>query len=169
MVGQIERVIEALEAAGVRYLIVGGVAVVLHGYLRTTADLDLVIQLDPPNALRAAAALTALGYRPRAPVALEEFARAEARGAWARDKQMTVFSLWDPATPTFEIDLFVTEPFDFDAVHGRAVRVRLDRTEAMVIALDDLIALKRASGRPRDLEDIEALEALRRDPGKEAR
>jgi uncharacterized protein (DUF1330 family) len=71
VVGEIERVLAALERAGVRYLVVGGVAVVLHGFLRTTADLDLVIQLDPANVRRALDALTDLGYQPRAPVPAE--------------------------------------------------------------------------------------------------
>ena len=94
MVGDIERVLDALNAAGVRYLVVGGVAVVLHGHLRTTADLDLVVQLDRDNVLRAMRALTGLGYRPRAPVAAEAFADEEVRESWVRDKGLTVFSLW---------------------------------------------------------------------------
>jgi hypothetical protein len=53
MVGEIEGILDALNQARVRYLIVGGVADVLHGYLRTTADLDLIIQLDRDNVLRA--------------------------------------------------------------------------------------------------------------------
>ena len=73
MVGDIERVLSALNTEGIRYLVVGGVAVVLHGHLRTTADLDLVIQLEPDNVRRAMRALTALGYAPRAPVQAEAF------------------------------------------------------------------------------------------------
>jgi hypothetical protein len=161
MVGEIEAVVEALNRAQVRYLVVGGVAVVLHGYLRTTADLDLVIQLAPDNALRAVKALAALGYRPRAPVNFEAFAQKEARESWLREKGLTVFSLWSPAHSTLEIDLFVSEPFDFEVVYARALRVPLERSEAMVIALDDLIALKRRVNRPRDQEDVAALETLK--------
>jgi hypothetical protein len=49
MIGEIEAVLDALNRAQARYLVVGGVAVVLHGYLRTTADLDLVLHLTPDN------------------------------------------------------------------------------------------------------------------------
>lgn len=73
MIGEIEKVIGALNQERVRFLVAGGVAVVLHGYLRTTADLDLVVQLDSSNVLRALRALGSLGYRPRAPVAPEDF------------------------------------------------------------------------------------------------
>lgn len=161
MVGEIEQALDALNRAGVRYLVVGGVAVVLHGYLRTTADLDLVVQLERDNVLRAMSALSALQFRPRAPVPAAAFAEHEARERWIREKGLAVFSLWSPAHPTLEIDLFVSEPFDFEAVYSRALRVALEMSEATVIALDDLIALKRRVGRPRDQEDIAALESLR--------
>ena len=160
MIGEIEGILDALNRAGVRYLIVGGVAVVLHGYLRTTADLDLIIQLDRDNVLRAIRTLQDHQYRPRAPVSAEDFAEVTIREQWIRGKGLAVFAFWSPAHPTLEIDLFVTEPFDFDAVYARALRVPLEKTEATVIALEDLIALKRGVGRPRDLEDIAALESL---------
>ena len=167
MVGEIEAVVDALNRAQVRYLVVGGVAVVLRGYLRTTAALDLVVHLAPDNALRAVKALAALQYRPRAPVNFEAFAQQEARESWLREKGLTVFSLWSPAHPNLEIDLFVSEPFDFEVVYARALRVRLERSEAMVVALDDLIALKRQVNRPRDQEDVAALEVLKGETNKE--
>jgi hypothetical protein len=156
----IEQVLAALEAAQVRYLVVGGVAVVLHGHLRTTADLDLVVELAPDNARRAVAALGSLGFRPRAPVPAEQFADAAARKAWVEEKGLTVFSLWSDRLPDVEVDLFVNEPFRFDEAYARAVRVPLDTTTVSVVSLADLVALKRASGRPVDLADVEALEAL---------
>ncbi|MDE2485347.1 MAG: hypothetical protein KGL32_08920 [candidate division NC10 bacterium] len=160
MVGEIEEILDALNQAHARYLVVGGVAVVLHGYLRTTADLDLIIQLDRDNVLKVIRTLQDHQYRPRAPVSAEDFAEPAIREQWIQDKGLAVFTLWSPAHPTLEIDLFVSEPFDFNAVYARALRVPLEKTEATVIALDDLIALKRGVGRPRDLEDITALESL---------
>jgi hypothetical protein len=62
----IGRILAALNEARVRYVVVGGVAVVLHGHLRFTADLDLVLALDRDNVLAALAALQGLGFRPRA-------------------------------------------------------------------------------------------------------
>jgi hypothetical protein len=160
MIGEIEGILDALNRARVRYLVVGGVAVVLHGYLRTTADLDLIIQLERDNVLRAIRALQDYQYCPRAPVSAEDFAEQAIREQWIRDKGLAVFTLWSPAHPTLEIDLFVSEPFDFDMVYARALRVPLEKTEATVIALEDLIALKRSVARPRDLEDVAALESL---------
>jgi predicted nucleotidyltransferase len=159
-VGAIEEVLAALNAARVRYLVVGGVAVVLHGHLRTTADLDLVVQLETENTLRAVAALTGLGYQPRAPVAAELLADPAARESWIRDKGMTVFSFSGSRFPGLEVDLFVAEPFDFEATFQRAIHVPLDETTAPVVALQDLLALKRAAARPIDLADIDALTSI---------
>lgn len=164
MVGEIERVLAALERAEVRYLVVGGVAVVLHGFLRTTADLDLVIQLHPDNVRRAIDALTALGYLPRAPVPASSFADEAMRRRWVREKNLRVFSFWSEAGP-LEVDLFAEEPFDFDEVYARAVRVRLGNVEVSIVPRGDLIALKRSVGRPVDLEDAERLQELGDDDG----
>jgi len=166
MVGEIEAVVVALNRAHVRYLVVGGVAVVLHGYLRTTGDLDLVLQLEPGNLQRAMAALKQLAYRPHAPVEVEAFADPVQRESWLRDKGLTVFSLWSPTHPVLEVDLLVREPFDFDLVYRRAVRVDLETTTATVISVEDLKTMKGRVGRPRDLEDGAALEALARGTGE---
>jgi len=160
MVSPIERVLAALNGADVEYLIVGGVAVVLYGHLRTTADLDLVLRLDADNVARALRALATIGYRPRAPVEAAQFADSAIRERWRREKNLRVFSLWSDAAPTLEVDLLVEEPFDFAAAYARATRVKLATTFAMVVPLDELLAMKRMAGRPRDVEDIAALRAV---------
>jgi hypothetical protein len=115
------------------------------------------------NILRAVEALTGLGYRPRAPVDPASLADAEIRRQWIRDKNLMVFSMWSPAHLDLEVDLFVEEPFDFEQVYSRALRVPLERIEITVVTLDDLIALKKTSGRPLDRQDAAALESLRTD------
>ena len=160
MVTSIETVLEAFNRAKVRYLVVGGVAVVLHGHLRTTADLDLVVQLHPSNLLKALQSLSEIGFQPRAPVPLEHLADPAIRKSWIEEKNMKVFSLWHPDLTAFDVDLFVEEPFDFDEVWARRIEVELDSTNASVIGLNDLIELKQKAGRPRDLEDVGALQAL---------
>jgi hypothetical protein len=122
--------------------------------------LDLVLDLSDDNAKRAIRALAELGYRPRAPVPAEDFVDPEKRLEWARGKGMTVFALWSDRFRELEVDLFVTEPFDFDAAWSRSVRVDLDSTTATVVGLQDLVALKEEAGRPIDRADIEALRQL---------
>ena len=72
----VSAIVEALNGAKVRYLVVGGLAVVAHGYLRFTNDVDLVIQLEPDNIRRTFEALSRLGYRPGVPITAEQFADA---------------------------------------------------------------------------------------------
>ena len=72
----VEAIVGALNAANVRYLVAGGLAVVAHGYVRFTADVDLILDFEPANVTRAMKALGSLGYRPRVPVTLNEFADA---------------------------------------------------------------------------------------------
>lgn len=69
-----ETTVRALNDAGVRHLVAGGLAVNAHGYLRFTKDIDVVIQLIPDNVTRAFAPLSTLGYTPVAPVTAEQLA-----------------------------------------------------------------------------------------------
>ena len=110
----VEAILRALNDAEVRYLIVGGLAVVAHGYVRYTADVDIVLDLKSENALRAIKALEAIGYRPLAPVDAADFADAEMRKTWHEEKGMLVFQMLNENRPETRLDLFVTEPFDFD-------------------------------------------------------
>lgn len=158
-------IVGALEEAGARYLIVGGLAVVAHGHLRFTADVDLMLSMDPDNLRRALPALDSLGYRPRAPVPLDDFLEASNRTRWAREKNMTVFSLFSDAHRATEVDLFLEPPIDFDTAWRRGVRKEVGSgVTATFCSLDDLIELKALTDRPRDREDIETLRRLK---GKE--
>jgi hypothetical protein len=161
--GSLSEIFRALDEADIRYLVVGGVAVVFHGHPRFTADLDLVLDLTPTNASAAIAILKGLDYRPRAPVPAEDFAKAEARARWREEKGLTVFSLWSPSYSGTEVDLFVEEPFDFEEAWSRRLDAVLDDgTTVHVVGIDDLRTLKLATGRPKDLDDIENLDQIAR-------
>lgn len=161
--GALTDIFRALDDAEVRYLVVGGVAVVLHGYPRFTADLDLVVELTASNASAAIAALQTLGYRPRAPVRAEDFADEDVRASWREDKGLTVFSLWSPSFPGTEVDLFVEEPFDFGEAWSRRLDALLeDGTTVHAVGIGDLRALKASVGRPKDMDDIAQLDAIAR-------
>src|SRR4051812_23769550 len=108
----VEAVIRGVNEGGGRYLIVDGFSVGAHGYMRYTADVDLILQLEEDNLRRAVAALAAEGYRPVVPVALEQFVDAEHRRQWIEEKKLTVFSLFSPQHPNTNVDLFVSEPLD---------------------------------------------------------
>ncbi|MBI3288754.1 MAG: hypothetical protein HYZ74_04470 [Elusimicrobia bacterium] len=158
-----EPIFAALNEAGVRYVVVGGLAVVLHGHPRLTADVDIVLDLEPAATRKAMSALKKLGLKARAPVDPAAFADPRLRESWARDKGMTVFNLYSPDNPLLSIDIFVREPMPFDSLWSRAKEVDLGQVHTRIASIEDLIAMKRAVARPQDMIDIEALEALRKD------
>ena len=160
-----EPLFDALNAAGVRYVIVGGLATVLHGHARLTADVDLVIDLAPGAARRAIEVLTRFGLRARAPVDPMAFADAAVRQDWVDQKGMRVFSLYDPSNPMLEVDLFAEHPIDFEELWLRSETITLARISVRIASLGDLIRLKRLAARPQDLADIEALELILRRRG----
>jgi len=158
----VQTIIKALNEAGVRYLVVGGLAVVAHGHVRFTADVDLVLDFDENNLGRAMEVFAGLGFRPRAPVPLQHFADAQIRQGWIRDKGLTVLSLFSDDHPLTEVDLFVADPLGFDEAYARRATLAVaPDVDATFVAVDDLIRLKRSAGRPQDLVDAEALDRLR--------
>lgn len=74
---------------------------------------------------------------------------------------MRVFSMWDPRRPLLEVDLLVDPPIPFEALRGRAAEVPFANLVLPVASIDDLIAMKRLAGRPKDEEDIAALTDIR--------
>jgi len=159
-------VIESFNEQDVSYVIVGGLACVLHGHARLTVDVDFIVRLDTDNALKAVNALIGLGYRSRAPVEPKEFADPKRREAWIREKGMTVLSFYNPGDPVVAVDLFVDYPVAYDLLLKRSEMKDLGGVQARVCSLDDLIAMKRRVGRPRDLEDVRILETIRSEQKK---
>lgn len=157
------KVFSALNAADVRYVVVGGVAVVLQGHARLTVDLDLVVELAAGPARRAVDVLLSLGFLPRLPVDPYEFADPAVRERWVRERHLQVFSLYHPDDPLQEVDLFATYPLPFDQLADGADTVELAGVQVPVASIAHLVELKRAAGRPRDLEDIDALLRLSED------
>lgn len=158
----IELIVGELNRKRVQYLVAGGLAVVAHGYVRFTADLDLLLAMDATNLAAAVSVLQELNYRPRAPVEFEQFIDPAHRLRWVEEKGLTVFSLFSPDHPATEIDLFVDPPLHFAEAYSRAVQVEVSPgIQATICSLDDLIDLKTRAGRPIDLEDIAQLRKLR--------
>jgi hypothetical protein len=145
-----------------------GLAVIMHGHLRATRDLDLVIGLQPDNCAKAMDALSGIGLRPRLPVSLADFADPAKREDWVTNRNMLVFQLWDPANPERSVDVFVREPMDFQAMRSEAVTKDLDGVPIRVASIRHLIQLKQSAGRPMDLDDIAALREIASETGQDA-
>lgn len=160
-VRSIETIVRTLNHAKVKYLIVGGVAVNVHGYERLTADIDLVVGLKRDNILRALHALKSAGWQLIIPVKPDDFANARLRESWRKEKNLVALKLWSDAHQRTPIDVFVYEPFDFAkefaAAEWRPIRGKIS---APVVSYSTLIAMKKEAGRDKDLLDIKQLKKL---------
>lgn len=161
--------LKALAIAKVRFVIVGGVAAVLHGVERLTFDLDLVVELEPESALAVVDAMLTLGYLARIPVDPRGFANPLIRAAWIEEKGLQVLSFWDPANRLAQVDIFVRYPINFEALWSRAAQTQLGGHEFRFASRRHLARMKREAGRPKDLADILALglDPLAMDDGDE--
>jgi predicted nucleotidyltransferase len=160
-VSQFIPIFRLLNDAEVRYIVVGGIATILHGYVRATADVDLVIDLHTEEAQKAIRTLSWHGFKPQAPVDPMQFADADQRARWVDEKNMEVFSLFHPQHPGLTVDLFARHPIPFESLWSRSIVMDLGGTRVRVCSIDDLIELKRLAGRPKDLVDIEKLSKIK--------
>lgn len=146
----VEHIFAALDAHGVDYVVVGGIAVQVHGHVRMTNDLDLIPSPTPANLKRLAEALNDLQARVLNPGS--EHLQIDAR-------MLPRATLWQLSTPDGDIDILHDAPgaAPFPQLRQRALTIAFGDIEIPIAGRDDLIKMKRASGRPTDLADIAAL------------
>ena len=150
-IGQLIGVLARHEVA---YVVIGGVATQVHGHRRTTMDLDLTPDPDPGNLSRLGDALAELEARPAEP----GFEGADI--PTADPERLAIAAVVPPLSTRYGQVHVLKEPKGgraFDQLRKAALVVDLDGTEVAIVSLDDLIRMKRAAGRPSDLDDIAAL------------
>jgi predicted nucleotidyltransferase len=149
----IPAIFDTLNQHGVRYLVIGGIAVQAYGHNRTTMDLDVIVAARSGDWQPLARALEALEADVRGPNVGKDIDVTDPR-------MLTIGVAYQLTTKFGDLDVFtgaVPGAAPFDELLERATHVTLGNTEFAIASLDDLIAMKRASGRPRDLADIDAL------------
>lgn len=152
----------ALNQGNVRYVLVGGLAAVIHGVDRITADIDLAVDLAPQSAAELMRVLVAAGFRPMLPVDVKEFADPDTRRRWRQERAMQVFSLWDPGHTRPSVDVFVEELIPFEEMWRSSQPIALHGVDIRVASIEHLIRMKTLAGRPQDLADIERLREIQR-------
>ena len=140
------QVCAALNDAGAKYLVIGGIACVLHGYARATSDVDILIERTPENAQQVLAGLAAVGYGFAREWGAEEILR----------RPITVIGD-DPAVAVFTVAWRVK----YEQAAPNSLTIEVDGVPIPVISIEDLIETKR-TGRLQDAADIEVLEEIRR-------
>lgn len=152
--------LEKLNDEDVEFVIVGGVAARLYGSTRLTHDVDIVPSLAPESWRKTVECLWEGGGRPRIPESLETIADVRNVQAWIAEKNMRALN-FRSEDGYVEVDLLVAESERFDSLKERATAVEFRGKTYLIAALDDLIAMKRAAGRPKDMLDIQELEDIR--------
>jgi len=140
--------------AGVRFVVIGGVAAIAHGASTFTRDLDVLIAFDADTIARLLGVLRE--HDPRA--ALDPAHRPIPTSVSALEGFRNLYV----TTSLGRLDLIGETPLgDYRSLAARAVPMTLAGVSVQVVALDDLIAMKRALGRPKDLLVATELEAVR--------
>jgi hypothetical protein len=150
------RLLARLADGGVDFVVIGAIAVVAHGHIRTTRDLDITYDTGASNLEALGGVLVALDARLRGVAEVVPFVPDER--TLRRAELLTLES------SEGSLDLLADPPGapPYDELRARALAIELEGRAILVAGLDDLLAMKRAAGRPRDLEDAEALEAIAR-------
>jgi hypothetical protein len=150
----ISEVVKTLKAEGVNYCIVGGLAVALHGAVRGTVDIDLVIDHSERQFVACEKALRSLGLVPRLPVTAKEV--FQFKDEYIKKRNLIAWSFIHPKQPLIIVDIIITHNLQT----MRTTYKKFGSSKIPVLDISDLIGMKKASGRPQDLEDIKMLKAI---------
>jgi len=156
-----KEILSELGKKNVKYLVIGGIAVNLYGHPRVTKDLDLMISFEKSNMDKFLEIIKAYGLKPRVPVEPEELADKSKRELWKKEKNMKVFSFYNPENDLEVIDIMIQDYLDFDKAYTKKENISDGSLSVSMISIDDLIKLKEIANRPRDREDIEVLKKLK--------
>lgn len=151
----------ALDRHHVDYLLIGGLAVSLHGVERATMDVDITVAMTPDNLAHLIETARELRLTPVLPVPLEALGDLELLRQWHTERNLEAFALRTPDIAGVTVDVLLFPPVEFSGMSQRAILFDVASTAIRVVAIDDLIALKQAVGRPIDLSDIEHLQRIK--------
>ncbi len=153
----IQKVIKAFEANNIKHALAGGYAVSLHGAVRGTVDIDILVHLDEKNLLKVENTLLSIGLTSKIPVGASEVAKF--RNDFIKNKGMKAWSFINPDLPVEIVDIIILYDLnEFDITKIRSVFGTIN-----VVSLEGLIRMKREAARPQDLSDVEALQKIKGD------
>jgi predicted nucleotidyltransferase len=153
-------IFKELNKQNIDYLVVGGLAVNLHGVPRMTYDIDLMILLQAENVRKLVEKLTNWGYRPKVPINPMELTDETKRNSWIQEKGMKAVNFYSEKLPIGEIDIVVDSPISYSELKSRAVMIEIGGEKIPTVSIHDLIKLKQKSGRKQDIADVEYLKMI---------
>lgn len=158
-----EKVLTELQKNKVKYLVIGGVAVNLHGFQRATGDLDIWISLKPKNIDQLLKAIKTLKLKPRVPVKVEDIKDPGQVKRWKKEKNMLALSLYDPKNDIDGLDIVFETGSNFEEAYKHRETVSSGALRISVVSLRGLIGMKSKAGRERDKLDVAALKRVQRE------
>lgn len=156
-----EEILREFQKQKVKYVLVGGFAVNLLGSLRSTADMDILVEMSDVNLRKVVSILKKNGYRVKQPVDPIGIADAKIRHDWIHNKHMKAFNFYKE-DELKEVDIIIESPVSFEEARKSAVRIRIGDYVLPVISIDNLIKMKSKTGRSVDKLDIEELRKIKK-------
>jgi len=157
-----EKIFDRLNQESIRYIVVGGVAVILHGYGRTTFDLDILLALDEENIQKMDKVMKEMGYYPRIPVEFKDLKNRENVKKLVDEKNMKAYTFLGSQMNLIEVDVLAEESLEFEKFDQTKTMIDSNGIQIPVISIDELIRMKENAGRPKDLEVIDSLKDLKK-------
>lgn len=148
------KLVNVLEDNNIDYAVAGGYAVALHGAVRGTVDIDLVINLEIDSFIKIEKALKNIGLQSRLPVNAQEVFNF--RKEYIKKRNLIAWNFININNPIESVDILLTE--DLNKIKSKVIKS--GRYKIKVVSVRDLIKMKNKSGRPQDLEDIKALKEI---------
>ena len=144
----------------VKFLLVGGMAVNLHGFDRTTGDLDVLLYMKDENLKKFMKVVKKWKLAPSAPININDFLDKDKRNIWINEKNMNAFSLINPNRSYERLDVVIESPIDFNEAFSHGKKIVLDNIKITICSIEDLIKMKKHANREIDKLDIKALKKI---------
>ena len=156
-----EEILKEFQKQKVKYVLVGGVAVNLLGLMRSTADLDILVEMSSENLSKIVRILKKKGYKVKQPVDPMQICNREVRKDWIVHKHMKAFNFYKDAEFK-EVDIIIDSPVSFEQAQKELLYVKAGDIKLPVISLNHLIKMKNKAGREVDRLDVQELKRLKK-------
>jgi len=162
MNNHLKTILSALSKNKVKFVVCGGVALVLHGIERLTMDIDISVSMDKENLQTLISTLKEIGMTPRAPIPAESLLDPEKRKIMTEEKGALVFTFIDTKNPYKQVDIFLGKDDLYSYLVKDSVTAKIQDTMIDIISIENLIKMKKEINPPRekDILDIKELQKL---------
>jgi 3-phosphoglycerate kinase len=157
-----EEILREFQRNKVKYILVGGMAFNLLGGNRGTLDMEIIVEMSDENLRKIVTIMKKAGYHVKQPVDPMNIADKKIRQDWIKNKNMKAFNFYKGEKSYEEVDIVIDSPISFKDAIKNATEIKLGGLSLSIISPKDFIRMKKASGRDKDLKDIEDLKLIRK-------